>query len=198
MEKRKFYLIFFILIGLCAVNLFAQEQSDEASVVEEEIVEETPEEPVAKAEKSDFKKAFNRAMEIIWPWPILSLESGYPEVFSFDIGLETLFIPVADEGCVGTYFCFGYARSLKDNFFRFSAGLAFGMMGLFDVHGGVGIGLMPKNHETLQTWFIEVSYRLIILEIKIIDEKPLKPSSLVDYYNSTYKDGYKFKIGLSI
>ena len=198
MEKRKFYLIFFILIGLCAVNLFAQEQSDEASVVEEEIVEETPEEPVAKAEKSDFKKAFNRAMEIIWPWPILSLESGYPEVFSFDIGLETLFITVADEGCVGTYFCFGYARSLKDNFFRFSAGLAFGMMGLFDVHGGVGIGLMPKNHETLQTWFIEVSYRLIILEIKIIDEKPLKPSSLVDYYNSTYKDGYKFKIGLSI
>ena len=54
MEKRKFYLIFFILIGLCAVNLFAQEQSDEASVVEEEIVEETPEKPVAKAEKSDF------------------------------------------------------------------------------------------------------------------------------------------------
>ena len=198
MEKRKFYLIFFILIGLCAVNLFAQEQSDEASVVEEEIVEETPEEPVAKAEKSDFKKAFNRAMEIIWPWPILSLESGYPEVFSFDLGLETLFIPVADEGCVGTYFCFGYARSLKDNFFRFSAGLALGMMGLFDVHGGVGIGLMPKNHETLQTWFIEVSYRMFILEIKIIDEKPLKPSSLVDYYNSTYKDGYKFKIGLSI
>ena len=198
MEKRKFYLIFFILIGLCAVNLFAQEQSDEASVVEEEIVEKTPEEPVAKAEKSDFKKAFNRAMEIIWPWPILSLESGYPEVFSFDLGLETLFIPVADEGCVGTYFCFGYARSLKDNFFRFSAGIALGMMGLFDVHGGVGIGLMPKNHETLQTWFIEVSYRMIILEIKIIDEKPLKPSSLVDYYNSTYKDGYKFKIGLSI
>ena len=198
MEKRKFYLIFFILIGLCAVNLFAQEQSDEASVVEEEIVEETPEEPVAKAEKSDFKKAFNRAMEIIWPWPILSLESGYPEVFSFDIGLETLFIPVADEGCVGTYFCFGYARSLKDNFYRFSAGSALGMMGLFDVHGGVRIGLMPKNHETLQTWFIEVSYRMIILEIKIIDEKPLKPSSLVDYYNSTYKDGYKFKIGLSI
>ena len=198
MEKRKFYLIFFILIGLCAVNLFAQEQSDEASVVEEEIVEETPEEPVAKAEKSDFKKAFNRAMEIIWPWPIISLESRYPEVFTFDKGLETLFIPVADEGCVGTYFCFGYARSLKDNFFRFSAGLALGMMGLFDVHGGVGIGLMPKNHETLQTWFIEVSYRMIILEIKIIDEKPLKPSSLVDYYNSTYKDGYKFKIGLSI
>ncbi len=33
-------------------NLFAQEQSDEASVVEEEIVEETPEEHVAKAEKS--------------------------------------------------------------------------------------------------------------------------------------------------
>ena len=188
MEKRKFYLIFFILIGLCAVNLFAQEETLEKPLVEEE----------AKPEKSEFAKAFNRAMEIILPWPILSLESGYPEVFSFDIGLETLFIPVADEGCVGTYFCFGYARSLKDNFFRFSAGLALGMMGLFDVHGGVGIGLMPKNHETLQTWFIEVSYRMVILEIKIIDEKPLKPSSLVDYYNSTYKDGYKFKIGLSI
>lgn len=198
MEKRKFYLIFFILIGLCAVYLFAQEQSDEASVVEEEIVEETPEEPVAKAEKSDFKKAFNRAIEIIWPWPIISLEFGYPEIFSFDIGLETLFIPVTNEARAGTYFAYGYARSKHDNFNRFSAGLALGMMGLFDAHAGVGIGLMPKNHQTLQTWFVEVSYRMFILEIKIIDEKPLKPSSLVDYYNSTYKDGYKFKIGLSI
>lgn len=68
--------------------MFAQEQSDEASVVEEEIVEETPEKPVAKAEKSDLKKAFNRAMEIIWPWPILSLESGYPEVFLLILDLK--------------------------------------------------------------------------------------------------------------
>ena len=191
MEKRKLSFIFIILIALCASNLFAEEED------EEQIIEETKEEQ-PKAEKSTFEQSINRAMEIIWPWPILSLESGYPEVFSFDLGLETLFIPVADEGCLGTYFCFGYARSLKDNFFRFSAGIAFGMMGLFDAHAGVGIGLMPKNHQTLQTWFVEVSYRLIILEIKIIDEKPLKPSSLVDYYNSTYKDGYKLKIGLSI
>ena len=188
MEKRKFSFILIILIGLCTVNLFAQEETPEEPLVKEEI----------KAEKSDFKKAFNRAMEIIWPWPILSLESGYPEVFSFDIGLETLFIPVTDEGRAGTYFAYGYARSKNDNFHRFSAGLALGAMGLFDAHGGVGLGLMPKNHETLQTWFIEVSYRMVILEIKIIDEKPLKPSSLVDYYNSTYKDGYKFKIGVSI
>ena len=180
MEKRKLSFIFIILIALCSSNLFAEEEDEE--------------------EKSNFVYACADVFEKlhILPWPIISLESGYPEVFSFDLGLETLFIPVADEGCVGTYFCFGYARSLKDNFFRFSAGIALGMMGLFDVHGGVGIGLMPKNHETLQTWFIEVSYRMIILEIKIIDEKPLKPSSLVDYYNSTYKDGYKFKIGLSI
>lgn len=178
--------------------MFAQEQSDEASVVEEEIVEETPEKPVAKAEKSDFKKAFNRAMEIIWPWPILSLESGYPEVFSFDIGLETLFIPVTNEARAGTYFAYGYARSKKDNFNRFSAGLALGMMGLFDVHSGVGLGLMPKDHETLHTWFVEVSYRMFLLEIKIITEHPIKPSELVEYYKANYKDGYKFKIGVSI
>ena len=180
MEKRKLSFLFFILIALCASNLFAEEENEE--------------------EKSNFVYACADVFEKlhILPWPIISLESGYPEVFSFDLGLETLFIPVADEGCLGTYFCFGYARSLKDNFFRFSAGLALGMMGLFDVHGGVGIGLMPKNHETLQTWFIEVSYRMVIHEIKIIDEKPLKPSSLVDYYKKTYKDGYKFKIGVSI
>ena len=154
MEKRKFYFIFIILVGLCAANLFAQEQNDETVVVEEEIVEEpvagkesleAPPAEEAKPEKSEFAKAFNRAMEIIWPWPILSLESGYPEVFSFDIGLETLFIPVTDEGRAGTYFAYGYARSKHDNFNRFSAGLALGMMGLFDAHGGVGLGLMPRN-----------------------------------------------------
>ena len=188
MEKRKFSFILIILIGLCTVNLFAQEETPEEPLVKEEI----------KAEKSDFKKAFNRAMEIIWPWPILSLESGYPEVFSFDIGLETLFIPVDYEARAGTYFAYGYARSKKDNFHRFSAGLAAGMMGLFDVHGGVGLGLMPKNHETLHTWFVEVSYRMFLLEIKIITEHPIKPSGLVEYYKANYKDGYKFKIGVSL
>lgn len=178
MEKRKLSCIFIILIALCTSNLFAEEQDEK--------------------EESTFEKSFNRAMEIIFPWPILSLETGYPEVFSFDIGLETLFIPVTNEARAGTYFAYGYARSKNDNFNRFSAGLALGMMGLFDAHAGVGIGLMPKNHETLQTWFVEVSYRLFILEIKIIDEKPLKPSGLVDYYNKRYKDVYKFKIGVSI
>lgn len=191
MEKRKLSFIFLILIALCSSNLFAEEED------EEQIIEETKEEQ-PKAEKSTFEKSFDRAMEIIFPWPIISLEFGYPEIFSFDIGLETLFIPITNEARAGTYFAYGYARSKHDNFNRFSAGLALGMMGLFDAHAGVGIGLMPKNHQTLQTWFVEVSYRLFILEIKIIDEKPLKPSSLVDYYNSTYKDGYKFKIGLSI
>lgn len=74
------------------------------------------------------------------------------------------------------------------------------MMGLIDMHGGCGYGLMPKNHDVLHTFFTEASFRLIIFEFKCIYEKPLKPSNLVDYYNNTYtaKDGYKFKIGLSI
>ena len=100
--------------------------------------------------------------------------------------------------CTSNLFAEEEESRFEKSFNRFSAGLALGMMGLFDAHSGAGLGLMPKNHETLQTWFIEVSYRMFILEIKIIDEKPLKSSSLVDYYNSTYKDGYKFKIGLSI
>ncbi|MCR4899508.1 MAG: hypothetical protein K5907_01660 [Treponema sp.] len=178
MEKRKFSFILIILIGLCSSNLFAEDQS--------------------KAEKSTFEKSFNRAMEIIFPWPILSLETGRPEVFSFDIGLETLFIPVTYEARAGTYFAYGYARSKKDNFNRFSAGFALGMMGLFDAHAGVGLGLMPKNHETLHSWFVEVSYRMFLLEIKIITEHPIKPSGLVEYYKANYKDGYKFKIGISI
>ena len=182
MEKRKLSFIFIILIALCASNLFAEEEDEE--------------------EKSNFVYACADVFEKlhILPWPIISLESGYPEVFSFDLGLETLFIPVADEGCLGTYFCFGYARSLKDNFFRFSAGIALGMMGLIDMHGGCGYGLMPKNHDVLHTFFTEASFRLIIFEFKCIYEKPLKPSNLVDYYKNTYtaKDGYKFKIGLSL
>jgi hypothetical protein len=153
MEKRKLSFIFIILIALCSSNLFAEEEAEE--------------------EKTNFVYACADVFEKlhILPWPIISLESGYPEVFSFDLGLETLFIPVADEGCLGTYFCFG-----------------------------CGYGLMPKNHDVLHTFFTEASFRLIIFEFKCIYEKPLKPSNLVDYYNNTYtaKDGYKFKIGLSI
>ena len=137
-------------------------------------------------------------MEKLFPWPILSLESGSPEVFSCDIGLETLFIPLGYEDRAGTYICYSYGRSKKDNFHRFSTGLAWGMMGLFDVHGGVGYGLMPKNGEVLHTLFTEVSGRIFLLEVKGVFERPLKPDSLKEYYSSTYKDGVKFKIGLSI
>ena len=70
-------------------------------------------------------KFYDIFTEIIFPWPILSLETGRPEVFSFDIGLETLFIPVTNEA-----------------------------------HAGVGLGLMPKNHETLQ--------KLTIVKQKVI------------------------------
>lgn len=218
MEKRKLSFIFVILIAFCASSLFAEEQTVEATVVEDQTVEErvvedqnvealfageeTAKEQVvekqAKKEKSNFEKFVDKAMEIISPWPILSLETGYPELFSIDIGLETLFIPIPDEARAGTYVAYGYARSIHDNFNRFSAGLALGAMGLFDMHGGVGIGLMPRNHDVLHTWFVEISFRFIILEIKFIGERPLRPSDLVDYYNDTYKEGCKFKIGISI
>jgi hypothetical protein len=218
MEKRRVFFIFIILIAFCASSLFAEEQTVGAAVAEEQTVEakivedqsvgalfageETAKEEVVekevKKEESKFEKFLEKAMEIIFPWPILSLETGYPELFSIDIGLETFFIPIADYARTGPYVAYGYARSIHDNFNRFSAGLALGMMGLFDIHGGVGIGLMPRNHDVLHTWFMEISFRFLILEIKFIGEKPLRPSDLVDYYNDTYKEGCKFKIGVSI
>lgn len=66
------------------------------------------------------------------------------------------------------------------------------------MHDGVGFGLIPRDHDVLHTWFAEAGVRLFILEIQIIDEKPLKPSALVDYYNNTCKSGFKFKIRVSI
>ena len=170
MERRKFPLIILFLITMTTSGLFAEEQSK-----------------------------LSKFLEFLWPWPILSLETGYPEVFSCDIGLETLFISFDGyEAAMGPYVCYGYARSKNDNFHRFSAGLACGKMGLFDMHGGVGCGLMPKNHEVLHTFFSEISFRFILLELKFIFERPLEPDILADYYNNTYDDGIKFKIGLSI
>ena len=169
MERRKFSLIIIFLITLTTSGLFAEEQSK-----------------------------LSKFMEALFPWPILSLETGYPEVFSCDIGVETLFIPIDYEARMGPYVCYGYARSKNDNFHRFSAGLACGMMGLFDMHGGMGYGLMPKNHDKLHTMFTEFSFRLFLLELKFIFERPLKPDTLTEYYKKTYKDGIKFKIGLSI
>lgn len=218
MEKRRVSFIFIILIAFCTSSLFAEEQTVEATVVEDQTVEErgaedrtvealfageeTAKEEVVekevKKEDSKFEKFLEKAMEIIFPWPILSLETGYPELFSIDVGLETLFVPIADIARTGPYVAYGYARSIHDNFNRFSAGLALGAMGLFDMHGGVGIGLMSRNHDVLHTWFVEISFRFIILEIKFIGERPLRPSDLVDYYNDTYKEGCKFKIGISI
>lgn len=218
MEKRKVSFIFIIPIAFCASSLVAEEQTVEAAVAEDQTVEakvvedqsvgalfaeeETAKEEVVekevKKEDSKFEKFLEKAIEIIFPWPILSLETGYPELFSIDIGLETLFVPIADIARTGPYVAYGYARSTHDNFNRFSAGLALGVMGLFDMHGGVGIGLMPRNHDVLHTWFVEISFRFIILEIKFIGERPLRPSDLVDYYNDTYKEGCKFKIGVSI
>lgn len=207
MEKRKISLLFIILTTLCVSNLFAEEQVEEYAeeLLIEEAIEDQSEadqtkEDQPKAEKSKFAKAFNNAMEIIFPWPIVSLETGYPEVFSIDLGLETLIIPLSEFGRAGPYFAFGYARSIYDNFFRFSTGFAFGAMGFVDMHGGFGCGIMPKNHEKLYTFFTEFSVRYIIFEVKFMYEKPLEPSNLVDYYKTTYpsEDGYKFKIGLSI
>lgn len=168
MERRKFLLFFLILPTLTASNFFAEESK------------------------------LDKFLEVVFPWPILSLESGYPEVFSADIGLETLFIPIDYEARAGIYFCYSYARSKYDNFHRFSAGLAWGMMGLFDAHGGAGYGLMPKNHEVLHTFFTEISLRMFLLEIKSVYERPLNPANLKEYYKDNYKDGFKFKIGLSI
>ena len=168
MERRKFPLIFLILTMLSVSSLFAEESK------------------------------LDKFLEVVFPWPILSLESGYPEFFSADVGLETLFIPVDYEARAGTYICYSYGRSKNDNFHRFSAGLALGMMGLFDIHGGVGYGLMPKNNEVLHTFFTEWSGRMFLLEVKVLFERPLKPAGLTEYYKNTYKDGIKFKIGLSI
>ena len=145
-------------------------------------------------EQSDF----DRAMEIIFPFPIISIETGKPETFSFDLGIETLFIDFNNEGRMGTYICYSYSRSPDDNFNRFSGGLAFGFMGLMEMRGGCGYGLMPKNHDVLHTFFTELSVRLFLLEVKTVFERPLKPSDLVEYYNDRYKDGVKLKIGLSI
>ncbi|MBR4790899.1 MAG: hypothetical protein IK024_08435 [Treponema sp.] len=169
MERRKFPLLFLILAALTVTNLSAEEQSK-----------------------------FDKFLEAIFPFPILSLESGNPEVFSFDIGVETLFIPLGEEDRAGTYFCYNYSRSKYDNFHRFSGGIAWGMMGLFEVRGGMGYGLMPKNNEVLHTLFTEISFRILLLEIKSVFERPLKPDNLADYYLNTYEDGVKFKIGLSI
>ena len=168
MKGRKFSIILFFLTTLTASTLFAEESK------------------------------LDKFLEAVFPWPILSLESGSPEVFSADIGLETLFIPIGNETRAGTYFCYSYGRSKNDNFHRFSAGLACGMMGLFDAHGGAGYGLMPKNQEVLHTFFTEISIRMFLLEIKSVYERPLKPSGLKEYYTNRYNDGFKFKIGLSI
>ncbi|MBO4533699.1 MAG: hypothetical protein J5726_08415 [Treponema sp.] len=168
MKNRKFSLIFLFLTMLSSTTLFAEESK------------------------------LDKFLEALFPWPILSLESGYPEFFSADVGVETLFIPIGNETRAGTYVCYSYARSKYDNFHRFSVGLACGMMGLFDAHGGVGCGLMPKNHEVLHTVFGEFSARMFLLEVKTIYETPLKPSGLKEYYNNRYTEGFKFKIGLSI
>ena len=192
MKKEKFISAVLIILFIFTGSLFAQ-QADNSP-------EQTNPEKTEKKEEAPEKKpvSFDDVMDAIWPWPILSLETGYPELFSFDIGIETLFIPVGHEDRAGLYFCYSYGKSKNDSFHRFSTGVAYGFMGLFDARVGLGVGLMPKNDDTLHTFFIETSFRLFILEIKAVYERPRNPDYLVQYYNSTYDNGLKFKIGISL
>lgn len=87
MERRKISLILLILTCLCANNLFAKEQSK-----------------------------FDKIMETIFPLPILSFEFGKPEVFSFDIGLDTLFWELDNESRIGPYLLYALPKQKTTNF----------------------------------------------------------------------------------
>ena len=98
MEKRRVSFIFIILIAFCASNLYAEEQTVEAAVAEDQSVgalfaeEETAKEEVVekeiKKEDSKFEKFLEKAMEIIFPWPILSLEPATRNCFLLILDLK--------------------------------------------------------------------------------------------------------------
>ena len=143
---------------------------------------------------------WDKFFETIFPFPILSVSTGKPEFLAADIGVETLFFQIGDdsmESRAGTYFLFSPARSWDTSFFRFSTGLALGMMGLFEYRVGIGYGFMKEQNDFLHTYFYEVAGRLFLLQCKIIFENPIKPDNLVDYYKDRYKP-LKIQIGISI
>lgn len=197
MKKEKFISAVLIILFIFTGSLFAQQADNSPEQTNPEQTEKT--EKTEKKEEAPEKKpiSFNDVMEAIWPWPILSLETGYPEQFSFDIGIETLFIPVGYEDRAGLYFCYSYGKSTNDSFHRFSTGAAYGFMGLFDARVGLGVGLMPRNGDTLNTAFFEAVGRLFVIDLKLLCEFPISPGNLKEYYYDKYFP-LKIKIGLSI
>ena len=99
--------------------------------------------------------------------------------------------------CLGAYLLFSPVLATDNVFFRFSTGLSLGAMGLFEFRFGAGYGFMLEKGDFLHTGFIEGAFRLIMFQLKIIWENPLKPGNLVEYYQNTYDD-VKLQIGISI
>ena len=196
MEKKYFKppLILLIIFFCFAGNLFAQENAD-ASKNEVQAAQE----PQVNEEKTQSKKGFD-LWETLWPFPIVSVDTGWPESFSLDLGLELLFHDINSGGGVavrdGIYVLYNYAKGSDNKFYRVSAGYVWSCMFL-EFRAGGGIGFMKENGDLLTTCFAEADARLFLLDVKLLYEIPLGNGYLKDYYRDNYFP-LKFRIGISL
>lgn len=196
MEKKYFKppLILLIIFFCFASDLFAQENTD-ASKNEVQAAQE----PQVNEEKTQSKKGFN-LWETLCPFPIISVETGWPEPFSLDLGLEILFHDIHSGGGVmvrdGIYVLYNYAKGSDNKFYRASAGYVWTSM-IFEFRAGGGVGFMKENGELLTTCFAEADARLFLLDVKLLYEIPLGNGYLKDYYRDNYFP-LKLRIGLSL
>ncbi|MCR5436901.1 MAG: hypothetical protein K6E97_07545 [Treponema sp.] len=206
MKKEKFLTFIFLIIFsvFFTNNIFAQ-SSDNTKETEkqeqiEQVQEEKSDEKKTKDEKDAVKKfgdSFEKFLEDYFPFPILSWEVGYPEIKSFEIGLESLFYEFKTELRTGVYFSYSYSESADDNFYRIGIGSATGYIGIVEWRFGGGCGFMPRNGDTLNTAFFEAVGRLFVIDLKLLCEFPISPGNLKEYYYDKYFP-LKIKIGLSI
>lgn len=193
MKSRKFLSVLFLIIfSLFSVNnLFAEESNDTQS--EEDILKDIQEEI---EEVLNPEKGFN-FFDVFFPMPIFSLDIGYPENFSFDLGIESLFYHIDSDLRTGVYLLFACSQASDDRFYRFSTGSATGFLGMVEWRLGAGYGTMLKEHEWLHSCFLEAAARIFLLDLKMIFELPIAPADLRNYYWNTYIP-VKFKIGISV
>lgn len=131
-------------------------------------------------------------------FPCLSIRGGIPDPFSVDAGVNVYFLtPPTIEFIVafGVYTKYSYAKNNDNNFHRFSGGVSLECLGLMGCKAGAGYGLMPRNGERLSTWFIELTGRLFILDLKFMYEFPVSNNELKAYYQENFKP-FKFNIGI--